>query len=160
MKSQRANGTGWRSLPSDGRCVHIMNGVVVNEGAEASLRSGKILIQSEGAEIYYRKIEINEDSCQSANGRLLRGRQPVLLCRLCCRVKDWHSTIFVHRPMGYTARILKHSGLFGRGRVTWQYAIPNKDRNNVLSEFSDIHQLSNGHILYACKTGCGRNNTR
>lgn len=39
------------------------------------------------------------------------------------------------------------------GKVVWQYAIPNKDRNNVLSEFSDIHRLSNGHILYACKTG-------
>jgi hypothetical protein len=39
------------------------------------------------------------------------------------------------------------------GQVVWQYAIPNKDRNNVLSEFSDIHRLSNGHILYACKTG-------
>lgn len=47
-------------ISRDGHCVHIMNGVVVNEGADASLRSGKILIQSEGAEIYYRKIEIKE----------------------------------------------------------------------------------------------------
>lgn len=41
-----------------GKCIHIMNGVVVNEGMDASLRTGRILIQSEGAEIYYRKIEI------------------------------------------------------------------------------------------------------
>jgi hypothetical protein len=43
-----------------GKCTHIMNGVVVNEGTDASLRTGRILIQSEGAEIYYRKIEIKE----------------------------------------------------------------------------------------------------
>jgi hypothetical protein len=43
-----------------GKCTHIMNGVVVNEGAEASLRTGRILIQSEGAEIFYRKIELEE----------------------------------------------------------------------------------------------------
>lgn len=43
--------------------------------------------------------------------------------------------------------------LVRRGKVVWQFAIPNKDRNNVLSEFSDIHMLSNGNIVYACKTG-------
>ena len=37
-----------------------MNGVVVNEGMDASLHTGRILVQSEGAEIYYRKIEIEE----------------------------------------------------------------------------------------------------
>lgn len=42
-----------------GKCTHIMNGVVVNEGMDASLRTGRIIVQSEGAEIYYRKIEIN-----------------------------------------------------------------------------------------------------
>jgi hypothetical protein len=44
----------------NGKCTHIMNGVVVNEGADASVRNGRILVQSEGAEIYYRKIEIEE----------------------------------------------------------------------------------------------------
>jgi hypothetical protein len=44
----------------DGKCTHIVNGVVVNEATEVSLRSGRILIQSEGAETYYRKIEIKE----------------------------------------------------------------------------------------------------
>src|SRR5437773_6610521 len=39
------------------------------------------------------------------------------------------------------------------GKVVWTYSIPNKDHNNVLSEFSDLHLLSNGNILYACKTG-------
>ena len=43
-----------------GKCTHIVNGVIVNEGDEASLRSGRILIQSEGAEIYYRRIAIKE----------------------------------------------------------------------------------------------------
>jgi hypothetical protein len=45
---------------SKGKCTHIMNGVVVNEGTDASLRTGRILIQSEGAEIWYRKIELEE----------------------------------------------------------------------------------------------------
>jgi len=47
-------------IAQNGKCTHIMNGVVVNEGADASIRSGRILVQSEGAEIYYRKIEIEE----------------------------------------------------------------------------------------------------
>lgn len=47
-------------IAQKGKCTHIMNGEVVNEGTEASLRTGRILIQSEGAEIYYRKIEIKE----------------------------------------------------------------------------------------------------
>ncbi|HEX6428195.1 MAG TPA: DUF1080 domain-containing protein [Niastella sp.] len=47
-------------IAQNGKCTHIMNGVVVNEGTEASLRTGRILIQSEGAEIYYRKVEITE----------------------------------------------------------------------------------------------------
>lgn len=45
-------------IAQQGKCTHIMNGVVVAEAEEASLRSGKILIQSEGAEIYFRKVEI------------------------------------------------------------------------------------------------------
>ncbi|RXK61673.1 DUF1080 domain-containing protein [Lacibacter luteus] len=43
-----------------GKCTHIVNGVVVNEATDVSLRAGRILIQSEGAETYYRKIEIKE----------------------------------------------------------------------------------------------------
>ena len=47
-------------IAKDGKCTHIVNGVVVNEGEDASLRSGRILIQSEGAETWYRKIEIKK----------------------------------------------------------------------------------------------------
>lgn len=47
-------------ISRDGKCTHIVNGVIVNEGTEASLRSGRILIQSEGAEIFYRRIDIKE----------------------------------------------------------------------------------------------------
>ena len=43
-----------------GRITYIVNGIVVNEAESPSLNEGKILIQSEGAEIYYRKIEIIE----------------------------------------------------------------------------------------------------
>jgi hypothetical protein len=44
----------------NGKCTHIVNGVIVNEATDVSLHSGRILIQSEGAETYYRKIEIKE----------------------------------------------------------------------------------------------------
>jgi hypothetical protein len=47
-------------IARDGRCTHIVNGVVVNEGTDANRRSGRILVQSEGAETIYRKIEIAE----------------------------------------------------------------------------------------------------
>ncbi|THU34056.1 DUF1080 domain-containing protein [Niastella caeni] len=53
----------WNTLEiiaEKGKCTHIMNGVVVNEGTEASLRTGRILIQSEGAETFFRKIELKE----------------------------------------------------------------------------------------------------
>lgn len=41
-----------------GKCTHIVNGVIVNEAEDASVRSGKIAIQSEGADIYYRRIDL------------------------------------------------------------------------------------------------------
>jgi hypothetical protein len=47
-------------IANKGKITYIVNGVVVNEGESPSLSKGKILIQSEGAEIYYRKIEIAE----------------------------------------------------------------------------------------------------
>ncbi|MEO6546865.1 MAG: DUF1080 domain-containing protein [Ferruginibacter sp.] len=47
-------------IASKGKIVYIVNGVQVNQGEDPSVRKGRILIQSEGAEIYYRKIEITE----------------------------------------------------------------------------------------------------
>ncbi len=42
---------------SDGDHVkYWLNGVVVNEGTEATVTKGKILFQSEGAEVFFRKI--------------------------------------------------------------------------------------------------------
>jgi len=43
-----------------GQITYLVKGVVVNEASSPSLNEGKIIIQSEGAEIYYRKIEIVE----------------------------------------------------------------------------------------------------
>ena len=40
------------------RVRNIVNGKVVNEGSGSSLTEGKIIIQSEGAEIYYRRVEL------------------------------------------------------------------------------------------------------
>ena len=41
-----------------GKCSHLVNGVLVNEATEASVSKGKILLQSEGAEVFYRKVEL------------------------------------------------------------------------------------------------------
>jgi hypothetical protein len=40
------------------RLTYLVNGKVVNEGVQASLTAGKIMIQSEGAEIFFRRIEL------------------------------------------------------------------------------------------------------
>jgi hypothetical protein len=47
-------------IAKDGRCIHKVNGVIVNEGTDANIREGKIALQSEGAEIYYRNIKLAE----------------------------------------------------------------------------------------------------
>ena len=40
------------------KMTNIVNGKVVNEGTKSSLTRGKIIFQSEGAEIYFRKVEL------------------------------------------------------------------------------------------------------
>ena len=47
-------------IVNKGKITYIVNGMVVNEAESPSLNEGKILVQSEGAEIFYRKIEIAE----------------------------------------------------------------------------------------------------
>lgn len=40
------------------RVTNVVNGKVVTEGTRSSLTEGKIIVQSEGAEIYYRRIDL------------------------------------------------------------------------------------------------------
>ena len=40
------------------RITTLVNGIVVNQGIGSSLTDGRILIQSEGAEVYFRRIEL------------------------------------------------------------------------------------------------------
>jgi hypothetical protein len=47
-------------IANKGQITYIVNGKVVNAATGPNVNEGKILIQSEGAEIYYRKIEIAE----------------------------------------------------------------------------------------------------
>jgi hypothetical protein len=42
----------------DGMIKLVINGELVNEGAHAEITKGKILLQSEGAEIYFRNVEL------------------------------------------------------------------------------------------------------
>ena len=44
----------------NGVCVQIVNGLVVNMGEEASVKSGRLLLQSEYAEVYYRNVRIRK----------------------------------------------------------------------------------------------------
>lgn len=47
-------------ISKDGVCTHLVNGVEVVKGSKASVTEGKILLQSEGAELFYRKVELRE----------------------------------------------------------------------------------------------------
>ena len=47
-------------ISKNGKFNFIVNGVLVNEGEYVSRESGRILLQSEGAEIFYRHIKIEE----------------------------------------------------------------------------------------------------
>jgi hypothetical protein len=47
-------------IADKGKITYIVNGTIVNNGDHPSVQKGKIIIQSEGAEIYYRKIDIEE----------------------------------------------------------------------------------------------------
>jgi hypothetical protein len=45
-------------ISDHGMLRHYVNGLLVNEGEYASVRKGKILLQSEGAEVFYRNLEL------------------------------------------------------------------------------------------------------
>ncbi len=47
-------------ISKDGICTHIVNGVTVAAGINPSVREGKILLQTEGAETFFRKVELEE----------------------------------------------------------------------------------------------------
>jgi len=44
----------------NGKCVQIVNGLIVNVGENASVKDGKILLQSEYAEVYYRNVKLRK----------------------------------------------------------------------------------------------------
>ncbi len=47
-------------VSNKGHITYLVNGKVVNEASEPSLSEGRIIVQSEGAEIFYRRIELAE----------------------------------------------------------------------------------------------------
>ncbi len=51
----------WNRLDAfvkDDTFTYLVNGTIVNKGTDSSLKQGRILFQSEGAEIYFRRIEL------------------------------------------------------------------------------------------------------
>ena len=64
---------GWTRMEviADGdKITTLVNGHVVNEGDRASLTDGRIMIQSEGAEIYFRKVDLEPIARLRAEARL------------------------------------------------------------------------------------------
>ena len=60
--AERKNGK-WNRVEvifKKGRFTFLVNGVLVNEGKDLSVMRGRILLQSEGAEVFYRRIYITE----------------------------------------------------------------------------------------------------
>ncbi|MBK5271763.1 MAG: DUF1080 domain-containing protein [Bacteroidia bacterium] len=47
-------------IVKDGTITYLVNGVLVNEAKKLNLPAGRILLQSEGAEIYYRNVKLQE----------------------------------------------------------------------------------------------------
>jgi Domain of Unknown Function (DUF1080) len=50
------------------RVTNVVNGKVVNEGTRSSLTEGRILVQSEGAEIYFRRIDVEPLTTRAQRG--------------------------------------------------------------------------------------------
>ena len=50
------------------RVTNVVNGKVVNEGTRSSLGEGRILVQSEGAEIYFRRIDLEPLTTRAQRG--------------------------------------------------------------------------------------------
>ena len=61
---------------------------------------------------------------------------------------------FIYTGEFDTRKKVQTISLVQGGKVTKTYTIPTTDPSNgQLSEFSDMHRLSNGDVLYAYKTG-------
>jgi hypothetical protein len=45
-------------IVKDGKITHLLNGKVVNEGSSPSVKEGHIVLQSEGAELFYKDVSI------------------------------------------------------------------------------------------------------
>jgi len=58
VESRSGEWTRLEVIADGDRITNLVNGTVVNEGSQSSLRDGRILVQSEGAEIYFRRIDL------------------------------------------------------------------------------------------------------
>lgn len=59
VESPRQEWTRIECICDGGHLTYLVNGTVVNEGEMAEPSSGKLLFQTEGAEIFFRKIELH-----------------------------------------------------------------------------------------------------
>jgi hypothetical protein len=58
VESPAGEWTRYEVIADGDTLTYLVNGKVVNEGTRSSLSEGKIIIQSEGAEIFFRKIDL------------------------------------------------------------------------------------------------------
>ena len=79
------------AVVSGNRLQYFVNGKLVNEGTDSSFTEGKIMIQSEGAEIYFRRIDSSRSSSVRPRvaGSRVRGSGRVRAWR---RLGHWSQT--------------------------------------------------------------------
>jgi Domain of Unknown Function (DUF1080) len=62
LNNEKPNGK-WNKVEvivNQGKFIHLLNGKVVNEGELINTKKGHILLQTEGAEVFYRNVNIEE----------------------------------------------------------------------------------------------------
>ena len=62
LNNEKPNGE-WNTaevIVNKGKFIHMLNGKKVNEGELINTQKGHILLQSEGAEVFYRNASIRE----------------------------------------------------------------------------------------------------
>lgn len=60
VEKQRGEWNVLECISDHGQLTYILNGVIVNRAIQVKPASGRIQIQSEGAEIYFRRIDLNQ----------------------------------------------------------------------------------------------------
>jgi hypothetical protein len=90
-------GQEWTRLEAvveQGNLKYYVNGTLVNEGTQSSFTEGRIMLQSEGAEIYFRRIDLEPLSQRSGDVRLPASLPPFMRAAPSCDSSKLHPHTF------------------------------------------------------------------